>query len=247
MAEKSKYTKDQKQFIVGLYKKGIVVSKIIEECQFDVSRHTIYTTLCEYDVRPLRKGKTKWITLIGQQFGYLTLINIAHTEKSTSAHSWRAICKCKCGNKYFDTSIQSLRKGSTTSCGCRRDQYMKITGKNSVQFTGYEGISGKYWGLIEKRAINRGNIINIDIKFAWELFLKQNRKCALSGLPIEFAISERKSSETTASLDRIDSSKGYVEDNVQWVYKKINIMKNVFSQKDFIYLCNQVSKKNLNE
>ena len=52
----------------------------------------------------------------------------------------------------------------------------------------------------------------------------------------------RHSSETTASLDRIDSTKGYVENNVQWTLKKINIMKNVFSQKEFIYLCNKVSK-----
>lgn len=49
--------------------------------------------------------------------------------------------------------------------------------------------------------------MNIDIKFAWELYVKQEKKCALSGLPIVFAISNKKSSETTASLDRIDSSK----------------------------------------
>jgi hypothetical protein len=44
------------------------------------------------------------------------------------------------------------------------------------------------------------------------------------------------------SVDRIDSLRGYVEGNVQWVHKKINIMKNVYSQEEFIILCKQVVK-----
>jgi hypothetical protein len=51
----------------------------------------------------------------------------------------------------------------------------------------------------------------------------------------------------TASLDRIDSSKGYIEGNVQWVHKFINIMKNGFSQEEFIYLCQQVAKNHVNQ
>ena len=42
---------------------------------------------------------------------------------------------------------------------------------------------------------------------------------------------------TTASLDRIDSKKGYTIDNVQWVYKKINMMKQNYDQKEFVNLC----------
>ena len=36
------------------------------------------------------------------------------------------------------------------------------------------------------------------------------------------------------SLDRIDSSKGYEENNVQWVHKDINLMKNKYDNKYFI-------------
>jgi hypothetical protein len=48
--------------------------------------------------------------------------------------------------------------------------------------------------------------------------------------------------EHTASLDRIDSSKGYCEDNVQWVHKDINRMKNTFDQDYFISLCKLIAE-----
>ena len=47
-------------------------------------------------------------------------------------------------------------------------------------------------------------------------------------------------SESNASVDRIDSSKGYVIDNIQWVYRKINRMKNDVSDMDFVDLCTLV-------
>ena len=48
----------------------------------------------------------------------------------------------------------------------------------------------------------------------------------------------------TASLDRIDSSRGYVIDNIQWVHKDINWLKNDWSQKEFIELCSRVANHN---
>jgi hypothetical protein len=183
--------------------------------------------------------------IAGNVYGYLTVLKVVRNENSTKKHPWIAICRCSnCGNDNFSVSSQSLVRGSTTSCGCSKDRYIKTTGKNNKQFTGYEEIPGKYWGVIQRRAENRGYSICVSIEYAWSLYVAQDRKCALSGLPIEFAISQRKSSETTASLDRIDSSKGYVEGNIQWVHKHINIMKNVFEQKYFISLCNLITKNN---
>lgn len=39
---------------------------------------------------------------------------------------------------------------------------------------------------------------------------------------------------STASLDRIDSSRGYVQGNVQWVRVDINLMKHSLKMKDFV-------------
>jgi hypothetical protein len=76
---------------------------------------------------------------------------------------------------------------------------------------------------------------------AWDLFLKQDKKCALSGWPLEFPVG-RSIHGGTASLDRINSNKGYTSDNVQWVHKDINKLKNAFDQDYFIQMCKAVAK-----
>lgn len=245
MGAKQKFTEEQRQEIVKMYSVNkLAVSKIIKNSPFIIDRSTVYMILKENSVPLIRKTGIKH-ELIGKTFGFLIVTKMAQTKKSGKLNEWRAICDCKnCGNKNVDVRPQALLRGQTTSCGCRRDQYEKTTGKNSKQYTGYEELNGKYWGVIRNRAERRGYELNIDIKFAWELYIKQNRKCALSGLPIKFAISNRKSSETTASLDRIDSLKKYTEDNVQWVHKNVNIMKNVYNQEYFISLCKLIAENN---
>lgn len=76
------------------------------------------------------------------------------------------------------------------------------------------------------------------------LYVKQGSRCALTGLPIGISntIKGDWHGETTASLDRIDSRKGYTRDNVQWVHKWINKMKWELDQEQFITLCEAVVK-----
>jgi hypothetical protein len=78
------------------------------------------------------------------------------------------------------------------------------------------------------------------------LFLEQDQKCALSGILLEPWISNNKKQgrRMSASLDRIDSSKGYIVGNVQWVHKDINRLKWDLSQEKFIELCKLVAEYN---
>ena len=76
------------------------------------------------------------IDLTGKKFGMLTVIDKVQSEDSKK--SWQWICKCQCGNKTKPLSTGTLERKTTTSCGCRRDQYEKIRGSNSTQFTGYK-------------------------------------------------------------------------------------------------------------
>jgi hypothetical protein len=55
------------------------------------------------------------------------------------------------------------------------------------------------------------------------------------------------SSWDTASVDRIDSSKGYTKDNIQFVCFMANIAKNKFSCDELINFCNLVSEFNKKE
>jgi hypothetical protein len=50
---------------------------------------------------------------------------------------------------------------------------------------------------------------------------------------------------STASLDRIDSSLGYVWGNVQWVHSVINDLKSNMAQEEFISWCQKVAAKNV--
>lgn len=63
---------------------------------------------------------------------------------------------------------------------------------------------------------------------------KQGYKCAITRLPF---------SADKFSLDRIDSTKGYTEKNVQVVLSKINLMKHSLSMTEFIYLCTIIVKE----
>lgn len=129
----------------------------------------------------------------------------------------------------------SLLSGHTLSCGCI---------KNSIS-NKYEEISGGYWYNVKLNAKERNIEFNITIKYIWDLFLKQDRRCALSGERLIFVGNYRRNRKLqTASLDRIDSSCGYVEGNVQWVNKNINYMKMDLPEKEFIELCSKISNYN---
>lgn len=152
--------------------------------------------------------------------------------KSTDAF-WK--CKCDCGEITYRSSYD-LTKGKAVSCGCKH----KKCGKNHFLWKGYGEISKNYFNRVERGAKDRGLEFKITLEEIWNLFLTQKRKCALSGLEIGFAKSHKEKS--TASLDRIDSQKGYNIDNIQWVHKDINMLKCNITQDRLVELCNLVSK-----
>lgn len=76
---------------------------------------------------------------------------------------------------------------------------------------------------------------NIDYKYIDDLFNSQNGKCSITGLVLKLPTRKKNTKIfETASLDRIDSSIGYIKGNVQFVALGINYMKNKFSQDDVI-------------
>jgi len=103
------------------------------------------------------------------------------------------------------------------------------------------------WNLIRMTARQRGWEYDLDMDWAWQLYLSQGKRCALSGLELSFpksVYSYQKTRDGNASLDRIDSSKGYVKGNVQWVTRLINKMKSCFSDDEFKRICTLVMDYN---
>ncbi len=99
----------------------------------------------------------------------------------------------------------------------------------------YEDISVSWFNTKARRAKQRNYDFLVTIEDIWDIYIAQNKVCALSGVPIDF--------KGTASLDRIDSSIPYVRGNVQIVHKDLNYMKYIYSQDYFIKMCNLVARK----
>jgi len=167
--------------------------------------------------------------LAGQQFGNLTVLAY-HSSSPKGKALWCCICIC---GKTRVVQGGNLITGISKSCGCSRGLAEK-----STSWKGHKDISGRFWGII--RDNRRGKYFDLTIEYGHQLWLDQDKKCTLSGVPIEFPKPGEKT--CTASLDRIDSNVGYVQGNVQWVHKDINLMKNKLEQSYFIQLCKSVAE-----
>ena len=138
----------------------------------------------------------------------------------------------QCGKK-FESFPHVLMSKKKYSCGC------VSFGKR----TGGEYISGSYIGQLRRGAKYRNMEFNLSSDYLDNLLQEQNFKCAISNLDLKFGYIP--TSEYTASLDRKDSELGYIESNVWWVHRDINICKQSFSTERYIELCRLVTNNNL--
>ena len=105
-----------------------------------------------------------------------------------------------------------------------------------------------FFKKIQSNAIKRGLSFDLDIDYLWDLFLKQNKKCALTKVDINIvnATISYNYHLNTASLDRIDSNQGYIKNNIRWVSKSINYMKNIMTDEQVWELC-EIIKESMNK
>lgn len=224
-SHKNQYTEQDDRRIIELRKEGKTMIEIAEA--LNRSSSSIMARLSRINAEKDKSKPWSRFNLVGQKFGELEVIEMV----STRGKGFRAICRCKCGRIVKKEPIY-LRKGRSRSCGCNNDHKAK-RGRHAL-FTGYEEISGTIWRKLLDMARVRNLKVELTIEEIWDLFVKQERRCALSGLPIVFGCGQERS---TASLDRIDNDRGYLKDNVQWVHKSINMMKQCLDNHLFVNLC----------
>ena len=180
----------------------------------------------------------KNIEIIGKKIGKLIVTDEIKQTPKIKLYK----CICDCGNIRYHTK-QNLLKGTLISCGC----YKKNSGgKENKNWRGYGELSRTFFNRIKQTAIKREIPFEVSIRYLGELYNNQNGKCAISGKKITMPLSQKEMRlfSYTSSLDRIDSSKDYVEGNVQWVHKTVNVMKNASSQSDFIQWCREIANFN---
>jgi hypothetical protein len=81
----------------------------------------------------------------------------------------------------------------------------------------------------EKRGRPSCGECNMTVSMIQNIAKKQNNKCVYSGYDLEWKIN----SKNKASIDRIDSTKGYIEGNLQLVTYNVNTAKSNMSDAEF--------------
>lgn len=188
---------------------------------------------------------------IDQIFGYWTVIDLNPIKIGSNLY---LKCRCVCKKEQL-VSKSRILTGKTKCCkSCSPGIYKQCLGKGRHKGVGY--ISKEIFKRIKRHSMDRRrNYVSrlpftITIEYIWELFQKQEGKCKISGIPLIlhtnlYRVSDPKYySYVTASLDRIDSSKGYIPGNVQWVHKWVNIMKNSMTDDQLKYVCSVITEHN---
>lgn len=213
-----------KEFIIEEYiKKNKKCEEIAKEIGCSITTLFNYIKIYKINIKKNENKRPKK----GDIFNNLVVEGFSHTKNGRLYYK----TKCLCGNqKIIITSMNNLKYGNIKSCGCMNKGY------NSPLWKGYKEISGEHWKRIKNGAISRNYSFDINIEDIWEKFESQNRKCALSGINLHF-----NKKHTTASLDRIDNNKGYDINNVWWIHKDINMIKNNYTLEKFLHICKLVS------
>lgn len=208
------FTKEEKQYIIDNYSKTSNKTLAIK-----LQRSEGVIRCFASSIKLKKEPKIK----VNDVFGKLTVIT------KLKGGWWQ--CKCKCG-KESKCETNTLISKHSESCGCGRIE--AISSNN-----GY--ISGTWYGAIKKNARVRGLDFLVSKEYLNQLFIKQEGRCAISGLPIEIKMG-RRNLETTASLDRINNELPYIEGNVQFLHKHVNYMKWTHKQGYFIELCKIIAR-----
>lgn len=224
-----------KQELENLYINECITIRELTK-RFGVCKQTIWKWLEENNITRRNRIYTRE-DLSKSKFGYLQPIKYCHwSEYNTPKSKTMWLCKCDCGNERLVDSYD-LRTNNIVSCGC----------KNGIAlYNGVGNLSGTYYHTLVRGAKIRNLEFGVSKEFLWDLYIQQNGECALSGIKIELLKSYQPSKQT-ASLDRIDSTKGYIKGNVQWVYKDVNMMKGNRNEEYFIDLCKKIARKKDNK
>lgn len=197
-------------------------------CACGLERQVSYSSLTGGQSRGCKKcvHRTPTTLQVGQVVGDWAILAETGRRKGNPYF----LCRCTCGIEE-EVCYSSLRREKSMRC-TRCSQQERTS-------DAHRGPIASIWKSVLSGAVARGISIDITQEQAFAIYGAQRGRCALTGLEIELATSQNK--RGTASLDRIDSALNYTADNVQWVHKTINRMKNMFSQDYFIEMCGLVA------
>lgn len=240
---------------------GRLLSKEYLSCEYSEKNRTTYAIAEEHNVSPAfvqrrlkmfeipRRSRGDYCDKVdGKRFGRLVTSGRSRIRTSHGRRRTEILCRCDCGQSKWVRRCHLISDG-TQSCGCLEEENLQKIQEECK--TGYGEITGSHWARIRSRAHHAKMEFSISIEYAWSLFEKQARKCALTGHDIQMPGNGCRSKLEHvfnedgikyASLDRINSKLGYIDGNLQWVWAPLNVMKWNLSQNGFIAICTDVAK-----
>jgi len=191
---------------------------------------TIYLEEIMKVVKPIYKKQD----YTGKKIGSWTVTGYAEYIPTTKGGRYNWECICECGTKKV-VNTTGLLYGRTTQCINCSNKERKYGKEKNPNWKGFGEVSGEVLHRVRESTKRKSRLLEIDVdcEYLNTIWLQQNRKCAYTNRPLVLM--------KTASLDRIDSSKGYVKGNVEWVHKDVNKAKMELSEKAFIKLCKEVA------
>lgn len=173
-----------------------------------------------------KKGDYR-LDVAGQVYGRLTAISYDELKTTRKNSYW--LCKCVCG-KLVSVSLCHLRTGHTKSCGCSKTENTTTHGKSGT---------AEYGLLISAR--HRAKINSLDFNLEIDDIIIPDR-CPIFGNKFY----KHPDMRNSPSLDRIDSTKGYIKGNVWVISRRANIIKNDATPAELRMIADAVEDK-LNE
>jgi hypothetical protein len=162
-----------------------------------------------------------------------------------------------CGNpqcgKSFMRALSEInrnqKRGANNYCSLscsgkvKHDQLLNYSGNHKY----LKGISkaDKYTGLREhlRRTKYRNQEVTITLDDLLEQWIRQDGKCPYTGVNLIHPIRIKDEGYLyLSSLDRIDSSLGYIPGNIQFISTSANFAKNKMSHNDMLLFCQLIAE-----
>lgn len=169
----------------------------------------------------------KLITFICDYCGKEAVKPVSEYNRNTKLGR-RNFCCRSCSIKYPNKN--KLHK-FTDKC---HEHLLSICNNRHDEYTGFR--------YILRNVNKRYKDVNIDLEYLKSLWQSQNGICPYTGIELTLpTYKKHKFYFNCASLDRIDSSKGYIKGNVQFIALPINLMKSTKSDIETKRFLKQIS------
>jgi hypothetical protein len=134
---------------------------------------------------------------------------------------------------------KEYRKGKGNFCkNCVDAQALKRKQANRGNLTLKRLFVERYCGLRD-RAVKNKLELDFKIDYLHELWEKQKSKCKISNINMTYIMGQGRI-PTNVSIDRIDSNKGYIKNNIQLVCMAVNQMKSDLKIEELVYFCKEI-------